>query len=522
MTAPASRRLRASSLVLAFAPFVWLVARFDFVCDDAYISFRYARNFAEGLGLVYNPGVDPPVEGYSEFLWVVLMGAVEALDFDPAVASRVVSIASGAALLVLVQRLIQRRLEQRTAAVLGASFFLGTLPPLAVWASGGMATLPFALAVFLCFERLFGNPERPCAPGASVAAVLLVLLRADGAFWVAAVVGSALVVGIATGRRALARAALIAAGVSVLVFAIHIGWRYATYGDWLPNTARVKLGLSSLALARGWDYLAHFLLTFPTIALAALLPLVSPRRCRGQGLLPAATVALATCAYALVVGGDFMCFGRFFVPALPFVCLLFAAGLGALEERWGRLAVGATVALCSTLSLLPAFDRAATPESLRQRFQFRWNAPTFLSEYGQWARMDAQAREWEDLGRAIHRHTEPGDSIVHGAVGAVGYFSERFVYDRNGLVTREVALRDPRPGRNSPGHDKTVPKEYFLQHAPTYIDVFLWPKQGMGPPPRDPSRLRGPFPTEARNPDWGELVLFLEPAPEPAPGSGGQ
>jgi arabinofuranosyltransferase len=38
------------------------------VVDDAYISFRYAENWVDGLGLVFNPGQH--VEGYTNFLWV--------------------------------------------------------------------------------------------------------------------------------------------------------------------------------------------------------------------------------------------------------------------------------------------------------------------------------------------------------------------------------------------------------------------------------------------------------------------
>lgn len=37
-----------------------------FLTDDAFISFRYARNLLEGHGLVFNPG--EYVEGYSNFL----------------------------------------------------------------------------------------------------------------------------------------------------------------------------------------------------------------------------------------------------------------------------------------------------------------------------------------------------------------------------------------------------------------------------------------------------------------------
>ena len=45
-----------------------------FVCDDAFISFRYARNLLEGHGLVYNPG--EYVESYSNFLWVLELTAL--------------------------------------------------------------------------------------------------------------------------------------------------------------------------------------------------------------------------------------------------------------------------------------------------------------------------------------------------------------------------------------------------------------------------------------------------------------
>src|SRR3954452_8190151 len=39
--------------------------------DDAYITFRYARNLAEGLGLVYNPG--EWVLGTTTPLWALLL-----------------------------------------------------------------------------------------------------------------------------------------------------------------------------------------------------------------------------------------------------------------------------------------------------------------------------------------------------------------------------------------------------------------------------------------------------------------
>ena len=60
-----------SVLAAALVPLLLLTWRFDWLCDDAYITFVYARNLAEGHGLVYNPG--EWVEGYSEFLWALVL-----------------------------------------------------------------------------------------------------------------------------------------------------------------------------------------------------------------------------------------------------------------------------------------------------------------------------------------------------------------------------------------------------------------------------------------------------------------
>jgi hypothetical protein len=50
--------------------------------DDAYVALRYARNLALGNGPVYNAG-EPPVEGYTDFLWVVWMAPGTRLPIHP-------------------------------------------------------------------------------------------------------------------------------------------------------------------------------------------------------------------------------------------------------------------------------------------------------------------------------------------------------------------------------------------------------------------------------------------------------
>ncbi len=53
---------------------------FWFMTDDAYIAFRYVENSLRGYGHVWNPPPFMPVEGYTSFLWVLLLGWISALQ----------------------------------------------------------------------------------------------------------------------------------------------------------------------------------------------------------------------------------------------------------------------------------------------------------------------------------------------------------------------------------------------------------------------------------------------------------
>jgi arabinofuranosyltransferase len=494
-------RLGLAAVVVALVPFLLLVWRFDFVCDDAFISFRYARNLVDGHGLRFNLGPQAPVEGYSEFAWVLLMAAGMKLGLAPELFSRLVSVACAVALIVLACRAITRAAAGRPLATLGAALFLGMLTPLAVWATSGMGTMAFLLAAFGLHQALFGDPERPRPVLAALAAVALVLLRADGALWVAISGGTGLWLGRRRPAPVLLRAALVASVLGAAVFLAQVAWRSSYYGDWLPNTARVKVGLSAYALGRGGLYLLHFLATFPGVALALVLGLVW-----GKRRAPLVIATLASLAYPVVVGGDFMCFGRFVLPALPLVALLLAEGLAALESRAGRLSVGATATALAVASVLPAYDLHLLPRAPREALSVRYNAPEFRSEYGQWFSMKNNALRWAMVGRGLAMFTLPEASLVTGGIGAVGYFSGRFLYDQNGLVTREVALGPAADERRSPGHDKAVPASFFLKDKPTFLRAFL-------------HDAREPLPPEVRAKGPGrDLVRTLDPAQGFPPG----
>jgi hypothetical protein len=119
---------------------------------------------------------------------------------------------------------------------------------------------------------------------------------------------------------------------------------------------------------------------------------------------------------------------------------------------------------------------------VRERFHFRWNQDELESEASMWRGMRDRADQWKDLGRALASNTAPGESIVLGNIGAVGYFTELEIFDLFGLVDPEVARRDTPLVRASPGHDKRVGFEFFLPRRPTYLTAWLAPAKS---PPED-------------------------------------
>src|SRR4051794_26476540 len=85
---------------------------YNFVTDDADISFVFSRNFAEHGQLAFNLG--HPVEGYTNFLWTFVLGLGMLMGIAPESSSRVLGIACALATLYVVARIAGRAFGRRT------------------------------------------------------------------------------------------------------------------------------------------------------------------------------------------------------------------------------------------------------------------------------------------------------------------------------------------------------------------------------------------------------------------------
>lgn len=216
-----------------------------FLCDDAFISFRYARNLLEGHGLVFNPG--EYVEGYSNFLWVLELAALwGTFGLRPELTAPWLSVACTvgtlAAMLWWVARL--PGLPHRGLVGWMALGLVCSSATFAMWTSaGGLETRQFTLFVVLAVVGLTLYPEnRRSLLGVSLSLVAASLTRPEGPlFAVCCFSWYTVQRRAATGRWFPDwRAAVVLVVPFGVLVASHYLFRYCYYGEWLPNTYYAK------------------------------------------------------------------------------------------------------------------------------------------------------------------------------------------------------------------------------------------------------------------------------------------
>ena len=80
--------------------FILMLVYVNFTIDDAFISFRYSEHLISGFGLVWNIG-QSPVEGYSNFLWVLMIAVLFLFKLNPIVSTKVMGLLSVFGIIVL-------------------------------------------------------------------------------------------------------------------------------------------------------------------------------------------------------------------------------------------------------------------------------------------------------------------------------------------------------------------------------------------------------------------------------------
>jgi arabinofuranosyltransferase len=493
------------------------------VQDDAYVSFRYARNLVRGDGLTYNPG--ERVEGYSNFLWTVLAaaplaaGADDPLPFMHAV-SAILWWATYGLLFAICVALWR---DGAWAAPLG-------LLPLALhwsfnmWFFSGMETPVVTLLTIGAVGAVAVDPRRqawaPLAMG--VCGVGLLLTRPDTAVVLAALVltiavlDGAWIVAERRWRRCLAAPAL----PLLLVWMPYQVWRIWYYGSFFPNTYYAKVAYLTF-YERGWRYLTEYASLYGLWPFAFLLlmgAVLSRPGMQRRYLWATLSGCTATAIYVVRLGGDFMEW-RFVTPVSGLFYPAVVVAAGAIGERLAaargttaasqRLAGGLTGAVAAgalaavTLLAAPSVQTISIPDQ---------ETIASLRRYTDPGRFD-----WRAAGQLCATVLPPHARIATTSAGIIPYLCDRPCLDLHGLTDPAIAHTpiDPQQ-RGRMGHEHWL--QDYGQIGARGVDVVVeWANPNVYPraavtPPEDGHEL-----LSARLPD-GRFIDFtvLNPAVLPA------
>jgi arabinofuranosyltransferase len=411
--------------------------------DDAFITFRYAENIVHGNGPVYNAG--DRVEGYTSFLWMIILAAGTWAGLEPVILSKILGVifAVGTVVLVAGAHRFIRSIDYRVSA--GAAVMLGTTGVFLPWGVSGMESTLFAFLVTLAvlhYVSIGKSGDRTGLAMAGVLCALASLARPEGL----------LVTAILLGHRA--RRAIRNRNYSIvymlmfflLLFLPYFGWRYLYYGYLLPNTFYAKVGFSYLQVYRGLKYAFRFVVAAALICLPLVDPSALYASLKRYGSLKLLLFLAGTYSlYIVLVGGDSMPAMRFFTPLMPVFCLLSAMCIASVVRGRG-LTLFVTAAVIQNLMMIGYFP--ITPI----------------------IKIDTVAERGKEAGLRLYRNADPKALLATNGAGALPYYSKLETIDMLGMTDEHIAHRRmPHMGAGIMGHEKGD-GAYVLSRRPDYID----------------------------------------------------
>ena len=455
------RRAALAAGALALLGLV-LAGRARFVQDDAFISFVYARNLAEGHGLVW---FGDRVEGYTNFLWVLWMATGIRLGIEPIAWSYVGGLTAFAFLLHATWAL--GRILLGDVAALVALFIVVTNASVVSFATGGLETMLQAALLTQAALVLARLATEPAAAGSSAPrvvrrAAMLSLLLGAAVLTRPDSVPPALVLGVAAGFRLRLIRARGTGRALVLPFVVvvgaHVLFRLLYYGELLPNTYYAKVSWSPATASAGALYLWRFLnayLLWPVLGLG-IVAFAVRRLESDRGTSPALRVVWRElgivvgvyCAGLVALGGDFMEF-RLFVPVMPLLALWLVRLLRCTSARHGTAIAGVAAIVLAGASLQHA--RTFRGVTADRRLD---SVPALANFYDVYP-----DRKWDAIGSELARELGDTEAVIAlHAVGAIPYYSRLRTVDMYGLNDKKIARRGHRapPGYRRPGHQRQV------------------------------------------------------------------
>ncbi|UCD94982.1 MAG: hypothetical protein JSU69_02715 [Candidatus Zixiibacteriota bacterium] len=391
-------------ILLAVSAVVYLIIIFllwDYSIDDAFVTFRYAENLSKGSGFVFNPG-DKPVEGYSNFLWVLILSLTYSVGLPTYTTAKVLGVIffliTGAVWFLYFENSPGKYMW------LTGPFFLIT-PITAFWAVSGLELGLYAFLLVGLALAIFRKSLWSLAFGA-----LLVLVRPEG-FIIALVL---VVTGLLAGGRSIWRQKkkfyILNIIVPAVTMTLLIIFRMVVFGYPMPNTFYAKSTFSLYSLTEMLKMSLYFL---PLTAFFAVgIYRVTRKAEYDMRIIVFAVVLLCMVVINCTAHPVMNINLRYLTAFLPFylAVALFALGSGD-RRKLSRL-----VLAFSAISLMIPAGQVYSSVKLERKI------------------MEAQTELIEFV-----KSKPPGTTISLTDVGRVPYYTDAICYDLWGLTSEDIA-----------------------------------------------------------------------------------
>ena len=450
------------------------------IAEDAFITFRFAKNIANGHGFIWNIG-ETPVEGYTNFLWVVICALAMKIGFNVLLFSQIVGVLSSIGTIIFTYLFSIKILKLNRLCSLIPCLFLAISGPFATWASSGMETNIFGLfsiAGSYYFASYYIQKSKRYLFISSWFLFLATLTRPEGIiFFVLFIIISLIKLG--RDFKKNSNLYFVASLFYIVPFMTYFIWRFSYYGYLLPNTFYAKTGGTVFQVLRGVKYSGSFYIYFITplllsiifflrkIKISFFLKKINSNLIKTHiGLSICFILCLVYTFYIIFIGGDYMAMYRFFVPILPFIYLIFGYinnSLFCFSNKYPRDLSFAKYffifAIAATLIHSLPIEKKIFPKPSGHHGNYRG------VEIERWhsARLSLIGNFFDEYKKNTN------ESLLTGAIGAIAYCSNMKIYGFNGLVDTHIAhIEKKNLGKGFPGHEKEDIL-YSLSLKPTYI-----------------------------------------------------
>ncbi len=446
-----SRWTIGAILLACLVLFSWQAHTYDTVQDDAYITLTYAKNLATGEGLVFNLG--ERVEGYTNFLWTLILSLPHLVGIDAMATARTLSWFAAVAIFVLLLSIGRRHMPHTHPLYTAfAPALLAACGSFAFWATSGMETMLFTLLVtagVYCYDRELSEHG---APSSAWIFALAGLTRPEGWLFFALSALHRIVLHLYT-HRFNAGEFLRWLAPALAVFLAHSAFRLSYYGHLLPNTFYAKTGAREVLLHYGTSYSLDFFTTYGFYGLALLVPLVLCTMPQQRPLHSyRALLITASTFYITFIGGDVLDAHRFYIPILPLIYLSLQDGLHLLVQRLDSRRAMALALFITCASAAITYAQPRDTLDYAQRSMRAHNARLFK------------------LAQCLNQSPDQDLLVATGAIGIPKYFTNAHIIDLIGLTDSTIALHPVRvPGLQSPSVLRQQNAAYVLGRQPDVI-----------------------------------------------------